>query len=868
MDLPAQLIGVAYTGDIDQSVAKCDPIPGFGCFEIPISGPMTALVGRNGSGKTRFLKSIGVESELVYKMAPPLEQAVAFDSRGRRESWPLLPTPLWGLADGGDEDDWCVPNPWNQSCVDGIWPEAPRSRARTLSEFNKADRDWTEFLHPGEALTQPTDDRYHFPTVRGQRFAEHLWQRAIASQQQPAWLEELAPFAATAMYTAWSGEGMSAPTAAEWQWREKLFMLSVGREIAHQCLISLTGTADSDTQRLRFWFDADALNTPAVTLLLIGHERSASNRYRSDLGETIRGPDDDRDPTNSQPLFIRENFGYVVYATWDAGLLTHPGSSRHFTPLLPLRLNSAAAVLHADDKHPLFLDGYPILAPPNQPAPHAWFRPDEPSNWVASNLDYTRGEGDDMEFDGAQIDLTAGLTRRKRAAEAAWRESLLLGRGDLTPWDMTVSNEEQQFLDVLVRVANRVSHLLLEDPPTACIDISTGRVEWRFVKHGPVPNSRHDTLGLDDLSLAERRWTTFAILLTSRFFGCAITAFGEPHDREWAAEALATTRMADPFGHTPTVITIDEPESGLHPTAIRHLSQGLEQLGGALPVHFAVATHSPHVLRTVRGASGTIAHAHLNDSGETIFEAVDPTDIDSLAAFIGMHQEDVLLMTSTFVIVEGEHDKVVLEEVLRDSLAQAGAAIVPMRGADNSHQIVDSAILWRFHEGRVIVVLDSLNTARITTSLAEAQALIREGARDEALAVIDSLKTGSADEGTRELEALHELLIHATLSDRLQRLEVFSLSKPDIIDYFHPSELGATPEDVEFVNRTLEEIWPELLKRYRNAPKKNKPGFKTWALLQLGIAGDVTSVLSNAARGLDRIPSDFEDLRQLLLSRR
>jgi len=862
VDLPAQLIGLAYTGDIDQSVAKCDPILGFGCFEIPISGPLTALVGRNGSGKTRFLKSIGVESELVYKMAPPLEDVVAIDARGRKEWGHHLPTPLWGLADGGDEDDWCVPNPWDQSCVHGIWPEAPRSRARTLSEFNNADRDWTEFLRPGEALAKPAHDRYSFPTARGQHFAEHLWQRAFASQQeQPKWLEKLAPLAATAMYTAWDGHS-DTPTAAKWHWREKLFMLSVGREIAQQRVISLTGTVDKDNQRLRFWFDADAMNTPAVTLLLIGHERSTSNRYRSDLGDAIRGPDDDKDPTNSQPLFIQENFGYVVYATWDAGLLTHPGSTRHFTPLLPLRLNSAAAVLHADDSHPLFLDGYPILAPPDQLAPHAWFCPDEPSNWVASNF----GDTNDIELEGAQIDLTAGLTRRRETAEAAWRESLLLGRGGLTPWNMTVSHEEQQFLDAFVRIANRVSHVLMEDPPTACIDISTGRVEWRFIKHGPVPNSRRDTLELADLSLAERRWTAFAILLTSRFFGSAVTAFGEPQDQAWASEALSTTRNADPFGHTPTVITIDEPESGLHPTAIRHLSQGLEQLGDALPVHFVVATHSPHVLRAVRGASGTIAHAHLNSSGETIFEAVDPADIDSLAAFIGMRQEDILQMTSTFVIVEGEHDKVVLEEVLRDSLAQAGAVIVPMRGADNSHQIVDSAILWRFHEGRIVVVLDSLNTARITTSLAEAQTFLCKGARSEALEVIDSLKAGSADEGTRELEALHELLVHATLSDRLQRLEVFSLSKPDIVDYFHPAELGSSPERLEFDSTALEEIWSQLLKRYRNAPKKNKPGFKTWVLLELGIPGDATTVLANAARNLDRIPSDFEDLRQVLLN--
>jgi len=862
---PAELIGLAYTGDVDPVVAQCDPVPGFGCFEIPVSGPLTALVGKNGSGKTRFLRSIGIQTELLYKMAPPLEDKPRDDNRPY--SGRLLGEPLWNLSEANrEEDEWTAPNANSEGGVDGIWSESPRSRAHSFSEFNNADRDWSAFFLPGETLTEPADAKYLFPTATGQRFAHHLWESSARDQQlQPGWLERLAPLAATAMYTAWGG--LDPPKVANWEWREKLFMLSVGREIAEQCVISLTGATNGSTQRLRFWFEADAARTPAVSLLLIGVERFLPDGlYRQDLGDAIRSDGDD-EPNFCQPPFIEEKFNSVVYASGDAGLVTHPGSTRHFTPLLPLALYSFAAVLDSDDEHGLFLEGDSVLSSAKQAPPHGGVQPSEPVSWCGGQeLGGTFDIFADVDFEGPRIDLTAGMTRRREAVEEAWRDSLLLGRSATNPWNMSVPIEEQQFLNVFVRIVNRVSHLLMEDPPTACIDISSGRVEWRFIKNGPAPNSRRDTLSLDQLSLAERRWCAVANLLTSRFLSRAVIALGEPEDQEWASSALFD-HPADPFGHTPTIVTIDEPEAGLHPTAIRHLSQGLALLGDALHVHFVVATHSPHVLRTVRGTSGTIAHAHLDGRGQTIFEAVDPAELDSLASVIGMHQEDVLQMTSTFVIVEGEHDKVVLEEVLRDSLAQAGAVIVPMRGADNSHQIVDSAILWRFHEGRIVVVLDSLSTERITTALTEAQALLRTGARDEALAVIETLKAGSADEGTRELEALHELFVHAALSDRLQRLEVFSLAKPDIIDYFHPVELGAPPESSEFGSAKIEDVWPELMKRYRNAPKKNKPGFKTWALTQLGVEGDVTSALSKAARNLDRIPTDFEDLRRLVLNR-
>jgi len=869
MEPPARLIGLAYTGDVDQAVARCDPVPGFGCFEIPLTGSLTALVGKNGSGKTRFLRSIGFQTELIYKMSPPLEDSMAF---GRDVDPPyegrLLPMPLWNLANGGLEDKWFVPDPFDQSGVDGVWPEAPGLRAQTLFEFNNSDRDWAAFLADGETLHQPADERFRFPTVTGQRFSEHLWNSAVEGQKaQPPWLERLAPLAATAMYTAWSHSG--EPTASLWEWREKLFMLAVGREIAQQRVISLTGTADRTLQRLRFWFEADTTNTPAVSLLLIGSIRFLSNdRYRADLGDAIRGPEDDEDPSYCQPPFIDDNFSSIVYASGDSGLVTHPGSTRHFTPLLPLALTSAATVLHADGDHPLFLEGDSVLAQIGQAAPHGKAWPEEPTTWTGfGELPEILESIEEADLEGPRISLSAGLTRRRSAAREAWSNALIIEDRTPGPWNMSVPDEEQRFLVVFVRAVNRISRFLMEDPPSALIDIATGRVEWRFIKHGPVPSDRSGTLSLDDLSLAERRWTTFANLLASRFLPRAVQAFGEPKDQEWVRTATANAFAADPFGHTPSVITIDEPEAGLHPTAVRHLAQGLEQLGDALHVHFVVATHSPHVLRTVRSAAGTIAHAHVNSSGETIFEAVDPAELDSLAAAIGMHQEDVLQMTSAFVIVEGEHDKVVLEGVLADSLAQAGGVIVPMRGADGSHQIVDSAILWRFHEGRIIVVLDSLNTPRITSVLDEAKHCLRNGQVDEALSVITSLKSGSASEGTRELEALHELLVNAVRSSRLQRLELFSLAKPDIIDYFHPSELGPLPEDSEFRGVPLEGIWPELLKQYRNAPRRNKPGFKTWALQRLGLSGDVTSVLAGAARNLDRIPTDFEDLRRLLLNR-
>lgn len=870
MERPVELIGLAYTGDVDQSVAQCDQLPGFGCFEIPIAGSLTAIVGRNGSGKTRFLRSIGIQTELMYRLDPPLGRELGVASTdGRPYAGHILRSPLWGLVEGADRDGWLVPR-IDADGVAGIWPEPPLTRFETLRDLNSPKQDWSRNLNPGESLHRPLDGKFDFPTSNGTAFGERLWESAALSQAtQEEWLAELTPYAATAMYVFYGQAENSS--AVDWHWREQLYMLAVGREIARQRVISLTGAARSTGQRLRFWFEADPISTPASTLLLIGTSPwLRRDRYRADLAPVIWDPEVEEDPTYCQPRFVEDTFSSVVYANGDAGLVTHPGSPRHFTPLLPLELLSAATVLNADDDRPLFLDHDSVLALAGQTPPHLTSYPDEPATWCGDGQlrqTITEFESDVAEAEGKQIVLGLARERRRLAFAEQWRASMIVGQGEAKSIELSVPDEEVRFLDVFVRVVNRIAQLLLERPPFAFIDISSGSVEWRFVKHGPLPDSPRETLAHSDLSLGERRWTSFANLLAERFLLRAVRAFGEPSDTEWATSILGERPSGDPFGHTRTVITIDEPESGLHPTAVRHLAQGLDQLGEALQVHFVVATHSPNVLRVVRSANGTIAHASINSSGETIFEAVNPSEIEELASVIGMHQEDLLQMTSTFVIVEGEHDKVVIDGVLSDSLSRAGAVIVPMRGADGSHQIVDSAILWRFHEGRIIVVLDSLNTPRITSTLEVAKQLVRSGETEDALSVIAKLQSGSTDEGTRELQALHELLVHAVRARRLERLEVFSLSKPDIIDYFHPSELGTLPDNSEFEATPAEVVWPELLKRHRNAPKKNKPGFKTWALRELGIEGDVTRVLCQAALRLDRVPSDFDDLSRLLLNR-
>jgi len=112
------------------------------------------------------------------------------------------------------------------------------------------------------------------------------------------------------------------------------------------------------------------------------------------------------------------------------------------------------------------------------------------------------------------------------------------------------------------------------------------------------------------------------------------------------------------------------------------------------------------------------------------------------------------------------------------------------------------------------------------------------------------------------------LLRAAVTANRVDRLEIFGLSEPDIIDYFHPRELGSISPDSEYFDLGRREAWDLLHSRFMNTPKRERKdlGFKSWAVDILGVGADPSEVLRGASSNLDRIPDDFLRLRDLLCS--
>jgi ABC-type cobalamin/Fe3+-siderophores transport system ATPase subunit len=126
----------------------------------------------------------------------------------------------------------------------------------------------------------------------------------------------------------------------------------------------------------------------------------------------------------------------------------------------------------------------------------------------------------------------------------------------------------------------------------------------------------------------------------------------------------------------PQVIIVDEPQSFLHPGAVRKLIEVLKRY----PKHqYIFATHSPTVIAAANPATLIMVRA---TAGESVLEAMDTRDANHLQSYlseIGARLSDVFGADST-LWVEGQTEEACFPLILREShRSLMGTAIVGIR---------------------------------------------------------------------------------------------------------------------------------------------------------------------------------------------
>lgn len=147
-------------------------------------------------------------------------------------------------------------------------------------------------------------------------------------------------------------------------------------------------------------------------------------------------------------------------------------------------------------------------------------------------------------------------------------------------------------------------------------------------------------------------------------------------------EDQAIVRLV-PGADRAAVYLVDEPELHLHPLAVRNVAEWLERLAETAAT-VIVATHHPTLLNTSRQLNRLVLVSREN--GLTKLTPVQDRPLAAVTAIndeVGLTPGELLLLTRLVLLVEGEHDRTVLEAWFGDQLRAAAVRIIPLRGIDN-----------------------------------------------------------------------------------------------------------------------------------------------------------------------------------------
>ncbi|MEU5529303.1 AAA family ATPase [Micromonospora chersina] len=245
------------------------------------------------------------------------------------------------------------------------------------------------------------------------------------------------------------------------------------------------------------------------------------------------------------------------------------------------------------------------------------------------------------------------------------------------------------------------------------------------------------------------------------------------------------------------VRVFDEPESHLHPQAQRGIALALDLLRRRGD-NVVLASHSPHFLDL---PGWRLVHVQRTPEGTTL-SPLSPSDLHSrkaLAGQMGLNRGELLTRVSFLLVVEGEHDRLLLEELYGGRLHDAGVAIVRMHGTDNLLATAQMDFIERHLDVPIGVLLDYTRRDRVCD---------------------DQVRMDQLHE---EEQALRHLLRACQRKDR--PMTAFGLSRPDIVAYLN--------EDAIRVDEPTFRGWTTVMREFQAA--SGRPSFKPWLKKEFGV---------------------------------
>jgi energy-coupling factor transporter ATP-binding protein EcfA2 len=300
---------------------------------------------------------------------------------------------------------------------------------------------------------------------------------------------------------------------------------------------------------------------------------------------------------------------------------------------------------------------------------------------------------------------------------------------------------------------------------------------------------------------------------------------GSTAERRWLHLARNSMRQMTQW------VVIDEPEAGLHRSAEADLARTLSSPSWNRGSVVVVATHSPEFL--------DLPNAHVLHVDNGAVKELSEVDRDDLVS-LGLRPGDLLTQIRIFLLVEGEHERIIFENLFSEELRRAGCKIIVARGGRNMKDVFESQMIFSFSDAKVLCLLDNIDAKAINSIWEESKKIAEQGKLNEAGQYIRT-----SIPGTRSSENvfLSQFLTLALTNGQYERVEVGGLSKSDIVLYFEPTNFG------------IKKSWEELLAIH----SVSDPSFKEWATKKYG-ADFTVQAIDRASRAVETLPEEFGNL--------
>jgi hypothetical protein len=328
-------------------------------------------------------------------------------------------------------------------------------------------------------------------------------------------------------------------------------------------------------------------------------------------------------------------------------------------------------------------------------------------------------------------------------------------------------------------------------------------------------------------------------VIDSRFPNQKIPFLDLSKAQQKAIEILVAIEVAKNDNDQGVIVVGDEIDQSFHEAVITALYDELQKS----KLSVLAVTHSFQALVSAGGKKRLIS-CTSNGLKNSQFTS---SDIAASASDLGVSKSSLLGLTDLFVVVEGEHDQIVINEILASSNIGVGlqVQVLPMRGTENVLRILDSRLL-QYSDARIIVVADNDLNGVIKGRLATAKEFVARGT--EAQAIKSEILRAKAPNETQEVKQLTNLIVDAVETGMLDRLSVFAMSKGDIIEYLPNEDFGLQGKWEEL--RAQHVQWSSGLK------SKSAKDFKTFLRIQLN--GKIDSkLIEESVQNLDRLHPDF-----------